>query len=499
MPGKRITEQQIRLYMQFKQEGKSQEIAAAKAGFCERSARNVESRDFKTAQQIRFYRTRMDPFEEVWESELIPLLRERPLLQATTLMEDLQERFPGKYPDKLLRTLQRRVQKWRALDGPEKEIIFRQDQQPGRQGISDFTNANKLDVTIRGKVFPRLLYHFRLSYSGWEHAEVVLGGESFTAVSEGLQNALWHAGGVPKTHRTDSLSAAYKNCSDKSKEEFTQSYQELCEYYGMEPTRNNKGIARENGSIESPNGHLKTKIDQALIIRGSRDFDSINEYRQFIRVVIKKRNRKTYDAWQEEKKYLSALPERRTCDFTKIHSKVTSFSTMTVKSVIYSVPSRLIGQILSVHLYDDRLECFVGNNLVITLPRIRKNKQHMRWINYRHVIPSLVRKPQAFRNYIYKDHLFPTGAFYHAWEKLDKELDGRKACSEYVKILYEASKDKREPIVNTYLESCICKGRIPKSEEVRALFSKKRIDICPAIMVRHASLDDYNELLTGEV
>lgn len=495
MPGKRITEQQIRLYMQSKQEGRYQKIAAAKAGFCERSARNVESRDFKTAQQTRFYRTRKDPLEEVWESELAPLLMEKPLLQATTLLEDLQERFPGKYPDKLLRTLQRRVQKWRALKGPERAIIFRQKQQPGRQGISDFTNANRLGVTIQGEIFLHLLYHFRLSYSGWEHAEVILGGESFTAISEGLQNALWHAGGVPKTHRTDSLSAAYKNCSDKSKEEFTESYHDLCEYYGMEPTRNNKGIARENGSIESPNGHIKTKIDQALIIRGSRDFDSIDEYRQFIRSVVKKRNRKTYDAWQEEKKCLTALPERRSCDFTKIHAKVTSFSTMTVKSVIYSVPSRLIGQMLSVHLYDDRLECFVGSSSVITLPRIRKNKQHMRWIDYRHIIPSLVRKPQAFRHYIYKDHLFPTGSFYHAWEKLDKELDERKACSEYVKILYEASKDERESTVSTYLESCLCKGRIPKSEDVRALFPKKCIGIYPPIVVRHASLNDYNELL----
>jgi len=224
MPGKKITEQQIRIYMKSKKEGKSQKIAAAQIGFCERSARNVEKRGFQIAKAPHNWRTRKDPFESVWETEIVPLLDKSPHLQARTILEKLQQENPDQYLDPLLRTLQRRVRKWRAVSGPEKEIIFRQNYPPGWQGMSDFSNANSLGITIQGAPFEHLLYHYRLVYSKWEFVSVILGGESFTALAEGLQNALWLSNGVPQTHRTDSLSAAYKNCSDKKKEDFTQDY-----------------------------------------------------------------------------------------------------------------------------------------------------------------------------------------------------------------------------------------------------------------------------------
>jgi hypothetical protein len=493
MPGKWITSHQIRIYMQSKQKGNSKKVAAAQAGFSERSLYNIENQSFKTTHSKNRWKTRADPFADVWESELVPLLSVSPKLEARTLLEELQRRYEGQYPDALLRTLQRRVRQWKAVSGPSKEIIFRQNHPPGWQGISDFTDADKLDVTIRKEPFLHRLYHYRLSYSGVEYAQVIQGGESFTALAEGLQNAFWATGGVPETHRTDSLSAAYKNCSDKTKEEFTEAYIALCEHYGTEPTRNNKGIAHENGSIESPNGHCKNRLEQALMLRESRDFDSLDEYKAFVREIIMRSNRRVEKALVEERAFLKPLPERKACDYTEERARVTSSSTIAIKKVTYSVPSRLIGMIIKVHLYDDRLECYVGGDPVATIRRLRKHKaSHL--IDYRHVIGTLVRKPQAFRNYIYRDQMFPTFAFRQAWECLDKELDSRKACQEYVKILHEAARSER---VNKYLENCLNMGRLPKSDQVKALFKDHDIQY-PELKNIQCDLADYNALLVNE-
>jgi hypothetical protein len=213
MPGIWITDQQLRLYMTHRQNGLSQVTAAAKAGFSERSARRLQKAGKPPSgrRQPRRYRTREDPLATVWECDLVPLLEASPTLQATSLLSELQRRYPEDYPDTLLRTLQRRVAHWRSVHGPERELIFRQEQPPGLQGLSDFTAGAKLGVTLAGQPFPHLLYHFRLAYSGWEHVKAIVGGESYPALAEALQEALWQLGGVPSEHRTDRLSAAYRN------------------------------------------------------------------------------------------------------------------------------------------------------------------------------------------------------------------------------------------------------------------------------------------------
>jgi hypothetical protein len=494
MPGRKITNHQIRLYMKFKQMGKTQIVASAQAGFSERSAQRIDTYEFRAIEKKRNWKTRSDPFELVWKTELIPLLEAEPKLEARTLLEELQRRHEGEYPNRLLRTLQRRVRQWKATFGPEKEIIFRQKHVPGWQGISDFTDASELGITIRGELLPHLLYHYRLSYSGWEYAQVVLGGESYTALAEGLQNAFWCSGGVPQTHRTDSLSAAYRNCSDKAKEEFTDSYRELCEYYNVDPTRNNKGVSHENGSIESPHRHLKHHIDQALMLRRSKDFDSIDMYRSFIREIIVRQNKRIEKRFAEERAFLKALPERKTSDYSEDRVKVTSSSTILLKDVTYSVPSRLIGMTLKVHIYDDRLECYVGGDHVITLQRLRRNKKRLHHIDYRHIVGSLMRKPQAFRSYIYKDDLFPTFAFRQTWELMDKQLDSRVACREFIKILNEAARPGGQEKVNDYLEGCLARGVVPTSYEAKALFKNCEI-LPPELKMNRAEPSDYDSLL----
>jgi len=464
MSGAHITNHQVRLFMQSKQHGKTIKVAAAQAGFSERSAYRIQNPERNLKAKNRQWKTRQDPFEGVWETDLVPLLESEPKLEARTLLEELQKRYPEEYPDKQLRT---------------------------------FTDANELKITIRGESFSHRLYHFRLVFSGWEFAQIVQGGESYTALAEGMQNAFWSIGAVTVTHRTDSLSAAYKNLSDKTKEEFTDAYMELCKHYGTEPTRNNKGVSHENGSIESPNRHLKNRLDQALMLRGSREFDSLDEYRGFLRELLHRQNKRIEKAFIEEKTFLKALPERKTCDYEEERARVTTSSTIAIKHIIYTVPSKLIGMMLKVHLYDDRLECYVGGDHVITLKRLRGERKWQRNIDYRHIIGTLVRKPQAFRNYIYRDALFPTFAFRQAWEYLERELDSRQACREYVKILNEAARPNGENRVNEYLEECLTKGSLPKSDEVIALF-RTTLQQAPLLKGCIAELSDYDALLTGQ-
>ena len=234
---------------------KSQELAAAKAGISERSARRIESAVTLPSQNPRrYWRSRPDPFADVWEAEIVPLLKSAPKLMAVTLLRKLQDDHPDRFPDGMVRTLQRHIRQWRAVQGPPKEVFFPQDHAPGHRGLSDFTAMGDLRVTISNAPFVHILYHFVLAFSRWEHVEVVEGGESFEALSKGLQNALWQAGGAPHEHRSDSLSAAFKNLAEE--EDFTVRYTALLDHYGMVGTRNNRGVSHENGSVESSHRYL---------------------------------------------------------------------------------------------------------------------------------------------------------------------------------------------------------------------------------------------------
>ena len=277
--------------MNARETGATQVDAAALARISRRSGQRIDSGgDRPNRGRVRDWRTTPDPLADVWESELEPMLRREPRLKPTTLFDYLQEKYPNRYA-KVLRTLQRRVRAWKAIHGPAPEVMFHLRHEPGMIGLSDFTALKGVEVTINGKVFEHLIYHYRLAYSGWQYAQVIQGGESFIALSEGLQNALFASGGAPRQHRTDSLSAAYRNLRGQRRKQLTDYYQELCDHYRLEPTRNNKGIAHENGAIESPHGHLKNRITQALYLRGHNNFESVSAYQQFIEASVAKLKR----------------------------------------------------------------------------------------------------------------------------------------------------------------------------------------------------------------
>ena len=424
--------------MNARNAGSSQQESATIAGFSQRSAQRIEAGAHRPKRGgQRDWRTRSDPLAEIWANELEPMLRKEPRLQPTTLFEHLQEQYPGKYPN-VLRTLQRRVKEWKALHGDGGEVMFELRHDPGVMGISDFTKLKKVQITIAGAPFEHLLYHYRLTYSGWQYAQIIEGGESFIALSEGLQNALFASGGAPQQHRSDSLSAAYRN-SGKTRSSLTRLYEELCDHYRMQPTRNNKGIAHENGAIESPHGHLKNRMCQGLYLRESTDFATVEAYQQFIAAVVDKFNERCEPKFSQEQPYLQRLPKYRVADYEVVSARVSSRSTIDVRRILYTVPSRLIGQQLQLHLYHNRIEGYLGNHLVVELPRIRvkgKDTRRGRCINYRHVIEGLRRKPRAFIYCTWRDELLPNDFYRQLWVHMADEFERDTAAVLMVEALY---------------------------------------------------------------
>ena len=293
-----ITDQQVVLLRQKLMEGKTQQAAAAVSATSERSVRRWQrgSLPSERRRNRRGWRTRPDPFADVWKRDVEPLLRSDPEgeLSATTILEWLDERYPGRFGSSQLRTLQRRVRDYRALHGPDREVYFQQDHPPGREAQVDFTHCSGLGVTIGGEPFRHLLFHLVLSYSGWSYAEVCF-GETFAALVKGLQGALWELGCVPSVIRTDNLSAATHELRDSRGRAMNASYEAVLAHYGVEATRTNPRSSHENGVVEQRHRRLKNALDQALILRGSRDFESEEEYRQFVRAVVDRRNREAGD------------------------------------------------------------------------------------------------------------------------------------------------------------------------------------------------------------
>lgn len=239
--------------------------AAARAGFSAATGYRIEQ-DPRLPSQKKAPRgrRRADPLAAIFNAEIVPLLQSAPGIRPVAVLDEMLRRHPD-LPSNVRRTLERRIRDWRALHGEERDVMFRQVHEPGRLGLSDFTEMDSLGVTVAGVALDHRLYHFRLACSGFEHAHVILGGESYVALAEGLQNAIWALGGVPREHRSDSLSAAFRNLEADAREDLTTRYEALCAHYGMQPTRNNRGIAHENGSIESPHGHLKNAVRDALL------------------------------------------------------------------------------------------------------------------------------------------------------------------------------------------------------------------------------------------
>jgi plasmid stability protein len=474
-------------------------VAAAKAGFSTATGYRLTEGVRLPSQRIAPRgRRRPDPLADIFDAEIVPLLKAAPGLRAVAIFEEMRRRHPELAPG-VRRTMERRICTWRALHGEEQEVIFRQVHEPGRMALSDFTDMADVGVTVAGVDLDHRLYHFRLAWSGFEHAHVILGGESYVALAEGLQNALWALGGSPIEHRSDSLSAAFRNLDADARADMTRRYDALCAHYGMAPSRNNRGVAHENGSIESAHGHLKMAIRDALLMRSSSAFDDLTSYRRFIDEIVAAKNRRNATRIDAERSHLQPLPDRRTSDYEEIIVTVTSTSSFTLRKVFYTVPSRLIGHRLRVRLYDDRLELFIGGTQLMTLPRGRaaSNGKHGHVVDYRHVIHSLRRKPMALLGMVYRDQLFPRDAYRRTFDRLLERLPERVACRTMVELLALAHDRACEAELADILAANLAEGHMPDMAALRTRFAPDPA-VLPEVIVELVPLAAYDALL-GEV
>lgn len=464
--------------------------AADRAGVDEKTARKYRDSDPLPSQRRvpHTWRTREDPFQDVWP-ELVDQLRLNPGLQAKTLFLDLQRRHPGRFPDVQLRCLQRRIKRWRALEGPPKEVFFAQNHEPGWLAESDFTHMSTLGVTIAGEPFDHLVYHFVLTYSNWETGTVCF-SESFESLSEGLQNALWELGGVPRRHRTDRLTAAVN--TDPQPEMFTRRYQALMAHYGLEAQAIQPRRANENGDVEQSHHRFKQAADQALMLRGSRDFAGRGDYQTFLKKLMAGRNANRKGRLLEEMAVLSSLPARRLEMARRLKARVDSGSTIHVGGNTYSLPSRLIGELLDVHVMVETLEAWHGARKVDTLPRLRGRGKHR--VEYRHVIDWLVRKPGAFEEYRYRDAMFPTSRFRVAYDVLKERRPGH-AVKEYLEVLRLAAQEG-EVGVDDALRLLLGAGETPDGAAITAALSQgRRPAAVTEVLIVDVDLRVYDRLL----
>jgi len=394
-----------------------------------------------------------------------PILERATTVQAKTLFDYLSRRYEGRFQEGQLRTLQRRVKAWRAVHGEAKEVIFPQSHRPGEQAQSDFTSMGRLGVTLAGQPFDHLIYHFVLTYSNWE-AVMICFSESFESLSAGLQRALWELGAVPREHRTDSLTAAVHKLSHP--EEFTERYRQLLGHYGLEATRSQAGQPHENGDVEQAHHRFKQAVEQELILRGSPDFASRQDYEKFLQDLLQRRNAARQKRLEAELEVMRRLPKRRIEDFSQEWVKVTRNSTIRVRHNTYSVDSRLIRERVQVRVYADHLELWYGQQKMEQMPRLRGEGRH--WIQYRHVIHSLVKKPGAFRRYRYRQDLFPSLLFRVAYDELREDCP-KTADRQYLKILQRAA-TSGEQLVERALHQLLEQGRRIRAEQVEEVLQE---------------------------
>jgi len=474
--------------------------AAAKASISIATAYRID-KDPRLPSQRKAPRERRrpDPLGDIFKAEVVPMLQASPGLRSVAIFEEMIRRHP-ELGGGIRRTLERRIRSWRAIHGAEREIIFRQVHEPGRMGLSDFTDMGEAGIAIAGAALDHRLYHFRLAYSGFEHAHVVLGGESFVALAEGLQNALWSLGGVPREHRTDSLSAAFRNLDTQACTDLTRRYDEFCHHYGMTPSRNNTGIAHENGAIEGPHGHLKRAIQDALLMRGSADFADLAAYRGFIDEIVSRRNVRNAKRIDLERAELQPLPGQRTSDYEEVSVRVTSSGGFTLRKVFYTVPSRLIGHRLRVRLFDDRLDLFIGGTPLMTLTRGRPHAsgKHDQVVDYRHVIHSLRRKPMALLSLVYRDQLFPRDAYRRTFDALLMRLPERQACRVMTDLLALAHERGCESELADKLSTALETGQLPDMAALRAHFAPDPAAL-PNVEIHLAPLNVYEALIGADL
>jgi hypothetical protein len=491
------TDAQVRIIMREREKGRTQEQAAVTANLGSRKTVAKYKRLGQLPSELkqpRTYRTRTDPFVEDWP-EVEEKLVGAPELEAKALFEWFCEAHPGKYQKGQLRTFQRRVADWRALHS-DQDAVLEQVHYPGEVLQTDGVWLTELGVTIQGVSFKHLLIHSVLPYSNWEWGRIAQ-SESLAAIKLGVQSTLRKLGYVPQVHQTDNSSAATRILSAEEQEDaagrrgYTVGYLEFVDHYGMEPRTTHLRSPHENGDVESSNGGLKRALEQHLLLRGSRDFESIEAYETFLQQVMGKRNRGRQERLEEEMAVMKPLPTASLTICREEKVKVSRSSLIRVLRNTYSVPTGLIGHTIKVRIHEWHLEVYYGTKLVETLPRlVGRRKRH---INYRHLIDTLLRKPGGFRNYRYRNDLFPSLVFRQAWEQLGQWYAPRKADLIYLRVLSLAARTLESDVAGALAQLLVTKTRWNETN-VEQLLELEPAPV-PEIARGEVALDIYDQLL----
>lgn len=484
-----VTDHQVRKLMEEMSKHGKVGLAALRAGMDRKTARKYV-RQGKLPSELkepRAWRTRKDPFAEDWD-DMASMLEHAPELEAKALFEHLLSRRPGRYVPGQLRTFQRRVRRWRALNLEGREVYFAQEHRPGDLMQTDFTCMNELEITIGGEAFPHKCCHSVLPFSNWQSGTVCR-SESLPALSEGVQTALFRLGKVPRQHQTDNSTAATHHV--KGKRHFNDEYVALMSHLGMTPRTTAVGAKEQNGDVEAANGALKRRIEQHLLLRGSRDFASVDDYRSWLDGVFEASNALRADKVAEELGRMKDLVVQRIASWRDYRVGVTSWSTIRVLQNTYSVPCRLRGEEVDVRVFDDRLEVRYANELQATIDRLLGRNNHR--INYRHIIWSLVRKPGAFRRYRYREDLFPSLTFRRAYDVLCSRMSDWDADLQYVRLLHLAA-STMECKVEAGIETLLEVNKLPTADEVKALVAPVEPEH-PDMKPYEPAVDEYDDLL----
>jgi len=478
--------------MRERQKGRTQEQAAVKANV---SSRKTMARYEQLGQlpselkQPRQYRTRPDPFAEDWV-QVEAMLSAAPELEAKTLFAWLCEQHPSKYQEGQLRTLQRRVSDWRALN-QEKVAVLEQIHQPGEVLQSDGTWLSELEITIGGEPFKHLLIHCVLPYSNWEWGAIAQ-SESLLAYQRALQKTLFKLGAVPGYHQTDNASAVtYQVRGVVGERANNPGYVALLDHFGLKPRTIHVGCPDQNGDVEASNGSLKRALNQHLLLRGSRDFASLEAYEQFLESVMEQRNQGRQDRLAEEMAAMQPLTAQALPAYQEMRVKVNRAGMIRVQNNSYSVPTSLIGHQVTVYIYEWHLEVYYRRQQIETMSRLVGQQKYQ--LNYRHLIDSLLRKPGGFRRYRHREALFPNLVFRQAWEQLDQWYTPRKADLTYLRILRLAVRHQ-ESEVATALSLLLAQSTRWDDLDVEQLLRPQTV-ATPAMIPPKISLDQYDRLL----
>jgi hypothetical protein len=474
-------------------------LAAMRSGVDRKTARKYVAAGKLPSElvQPRGWRTHEDAFLEHWP-ELEALLTEAPALEAKTLFEVLVEKYPGRYDDGQLRTLQRRVRAWRSECGPDKDVVLAQMHRPGEAAQTDFTWATELAVTIAGQLFAHMLCVFVLPFSNWRWASICL-SESIASIRHGVQRALFQLGRVPAYHQTDNSTAATHRIPNgkevvagSSKRPFNEDYLAIMRHYGMTARTTEVGEKQQNGDVEAANGALKRALDQALLVRGSRDFESRDAWQSFVDAVMRKANGRRSNRVKEEMAAMRELNVAKLPEFVEEELRVCEWSTVRVKNCAYSVPSRLIGEWVRVRIFEDKIVVRHAGKDELVCDRLPG--RNLRRIDYRHVIWSLVRKPGGFARYVYREEMFPSVTFRRAYDAIQTPHHGLKGDLEYLRILHLAA-STLEADVEAALTLLLADNKPITDDAVKLLVKANATIEVPALVAPDVDLAAYDTLL----